>query len=226
MIARQIYAATVFAVLAAAPAAAVVTGGAITGGTVFTRGGSFIVIGSPAGLSVGNNNFNDNNVRAFNEVQNYRLGSTLLVDIGGPISAGTPIDSHYLVFDTFRNQTVQGSAVFATPVLGIIYSFANLQASDVLGAAGVTYLQPFARGLEPPVDNVGFVGNTVSFSLSGSSPGDTFRVVTAAYVPEPSSWVMMTGGFGLTGWAMRRRASGRAAGPAGRMPPRPAGLPR
>lgn len=194
----------VVALLASAPAAAVVVGGSITGGTVFTRGGSFIVIGNPAGLTVGNNNFDDNNVRAFNEVQNYSLASALLTDLGGPIGAGTVIDSHYLVFDSRRNQTVQGEVTFDRPVLGIIYSFAALQMSDGLGAPGVTYLQPVARGLEQPVDIVSFIGNTVSFDLSGSSPGDTFRVITAAAVPEPSSWAMLVVGFGLIGGGLRR----------------------
>ena len=199
--------------LLAVQAAASVVGGTITGGTVFTRGGSFIVIANPSGLTVGNNNFDDNNVRAFNEVQTYSLASVLFTDLGGPIGAGTVIDSHYLVFDPRLNQTVQGTATFDTPVLGIIYSFAALQTSDGLGAPGVTYLKPSARGLEPPVDAVSFTGSKVSFDLSGSSPGDSFRVITAAAVPEPASWALLVLGFGMTGAGLRRArlaALGRA----------------
>jgi hypothetical protein len=192
------------AVLAAAPAAAVITGGSITGGTVFTRGGSFILIGNPAGLGVGMNNFDDNNVRAFNERQNYTLASALLADVGGSIASGSFIDSHYLVFDSRRNQTVEGSASFRTRVLGIIYNDGRLLGSDFLGAPGVTYFTPGGRGLEPPVDVISFAGNTVNFSLSGSNPGDTFRVITAGYVPEPATWAMLGAGFWLVGAGMRR----------------------
>nr|WP_310522768.1 PEPxxWA-CTERM sorting domain-containing protein [Polymorphobacter sp.] len=188
----------------AAPAAAVITSGAITGGTVFTRGGSFILIGNPSGLSVGLNNFDDNNVRAFNELQNYTLGPALLADVGGSIAGGSLIDSHYLVFDSRRNQTVEGSASFRTRVLGILYNDSRLLGSDFLGAPGVSYLNPGGRGLEPPVDVISFTGNTVSFSLSGSNPGDTFRVITAGYVPEPSTWAMLVLGFGLVGTGLRR----------------------
>lgn len=44
----------------------------------------------------------------------------------------------------------------------------------------------------PPVgDNVGVILDNVSLSI--------------AAVPEPASWAMLITGFGLTGWAMRRR---------------------
>lgn len=35
--------------------------------------------------------------------------------------------------------------------------------------------------------------------------GPNFRVLTSA-VPEPASWALMIAGFGLIGWAMRRRS--------------------
>ncbi len=59
--------------------------------------------------------------------------------------------------------------------------------------------------------------DSVQFSIAGGTPhpgllgaGDYFAVdnlsITANSVPEPASWAMMIGGFGLVGAAMRRRA--------------------
>lgn len=200
---KQYSIAAALSLLIAAPAAAAVVSGSITGGTVFTRAGNFIILANPSG-GVGRNNFDDNNVRAFNELQNYTLTASLLLDVGGSVASGRSIDSHYLVFDPARNQTVEGSAVFGTRVLGIIFKTSSLIASDYLGRPGVTYLSPEARGLEPPVDSVSFTLNTVDFSLSGSNPGDSFRVITAATVPEPVTWAMLVTGFGLVGAGMRR----------------------
>lgn len=198
----------VAALLLAAPVGAVVVSGAIDGGTVFTRGGTFIVVADPEGLSVGNNNFDDNNVRAFDEMQRQLLASPLLFDLGGSATAGTPVSSHYVVFDPRRNQTVTGTAVFDRRVLGVIYSLPLLQQSDYLDNPLVSYLNPDARGLETNVDSVSFAGQVVNFSLSGSSPGDTFRVITAANVPEPANWVLLLGGFGIVGVSMRQRRGG------------------
>ena len=89
-------------------------------------------------------------------------------------------------------------------MLGIIFETSSLIASDYLGRPGVTDLSPEARGLEPPVDSVSFTLNTVNFSLSGSNPGDSFRIITAATVPEPVTWAMLVTGFGLVGAGMRR----------------------
>lgn len=52
-----------------------------------------------------------------------------------------------------------------------------------------------------------FLGRTVDFRFVTSSPGDSIRVVTSAgAAPEPASWAMLVGGFGLVGWRLRRRA--------------------
>jgi hypothetical protein len=201
------------AALMAVPAAATVIGGSITGGTALTNGGVFQIIANPSGLTVGQDNFQNNDVRAFNEVQGFTLLSALTTDAGGTIAAGTKINSHYINFDPGPSRTVMGFATFDTPVLGLIWTRANLMASHYLGASGVTYLNPSAVGFETPQDSSTFSGNTVFFSLRASSPGDSWRVITEAgsgsgtggAVPEPSSWAMLIAGFGLIGAVRRRR---------------------
>jgi len=196
--------------VAAAPASAVVTGGALTGGSSFTAGGTFQIIDPvPLGYTVGNNDFNDNNVRAFSEQQNFTLLSALTTDSNGMIAAGTLISSHNVVYDPLNLETVVGTVSFSTPILGLIFTTANLSASDYLGLSQVSYLNPFEAGLEAGSDVVSFIGNTVTFSLRARSPGDTFRVITEgvppAVVPEPESWALLIAGFGLVGATMRRR---------------------
>ena len=197
-------AAFAFATLAMAPpAGAVVISGTITGGTVATRGGNFIILQNPAGIVVAGNYFDDNNVRAFNEQQNVVLGAPLSLDLGGTIAAGRRVSSQGVEFDPRRNQTATGTITFDRPVLGLIYSRNLLIASDVLGLSSITYLNPLARGLEINPDFVSFFGKTVSYSLSGSNPGDNFRIITGE-VPEPASWAMLTIGLGVVGASMRK----------------------
>jgi hypothetical protein len=194
------------AAIAAFPANAAVVSGALTGGTALSSGGVFQIIANPSGLTVGNNNFQNNNVRVFNEAQNVVLAGPLAVDVvAGNIAAGTRVSSHYLNFDPGLGQTTAiGSVSFSTPILGVITTRTNLVGSLLLGAAGVTYLHPTLVGLEPAVDTIGFSGNTLTFDFETGVPGDSIRIITAG-VPEPASWAMLIAGFGLVGAASRRR---------------------
>lgn len=205
---RRLMVAGVVLAAMASPAMAVVTSGGLTGDTAQANGGVFQIIASPA--AVGEDNFGNNNVRAFNERQLVTLSSALAVNTGAAIAAGTVVRSHTINFDLSRSRTVQGFATFNTPVLGLIWSRANLIASNFLGAPGTTYLTPSALGFENNADSASFLGKTVTFSLEANSPGDTFRVVTAA-VPEPAAWAMLLTGFGLVGYASRRRQRAVAA---------------
>ncbi|MBV1686662.1 PEPxxWA-CTERM sorting domain-containing protein [Novosphingobium sp. G106] len=128
------------------------------------------------------------------------------------IAAGTRVNSHFVFFDPLARETLQGTITFDTPVLAAITLRSQLIASNYLGAAGVTYLDPASVGLEPSVDfiTLGSPGaNSLRLNfLSTDAPGDHFRVITLASspVPEPQTWAMMLAGVGMIGAAMRRRA--------------------
>jgi len=50
-----------------------------------------------------------------------------------------------------------------------------------------------------------FLGNTLRIERwTASDPGDNIRVITAG-IPEPASWAMPIAGFGMVGFAARRR---------------------
>ena len=172
--------------------------GDITGGSAATGGGSFIFIDPiPAGFTVGNDNFQDNNLRAFDEDQNIILTTELNVDIGSNIATGTEVASHYIVFDPEPIKTVYGYVEFDSNVLGILTTRSTLSASDLLANTDVTYLNPSARGLESgdwaiidPDDS-----KMVKLYFRASSPGDCIRVLTdhsprAVPVPGQSGFLV------------------------------------
>ncbi len=89
---------------------------------------------------------------------------------------------------------------------------------DVLGAGGTT-LTTVSGGMIPPANGNQSIGSTnrrVDFTagsgevitgLRFNSSGVAFEFdsFAAAAVPEPASWALMIGGFGLVGFAARRR---------------------
>jgi hypothetical protein len=54
----------------------------------------------------------------------------------------------------------------------------------------------------------------LDYQYSGADPAIIVTATGGGVVPEPASWALMIAGFGLTGVALRRRQSGRAAVPA------------
>jgi hypothetical protein len=65
---------------------------------------------------------------------------------------------------------------------------------------GSFYFTQYAYTTNPGVPSGGYIyQNLGTFEL------DTFDVSVSGAVPEPATWAMMIAGFGLVGWAMRRR---------------------
>jgi hypothetical protein len=201
--------------------------GQVTAGTAFRAGGTFLKIAPPA--AVGVDNFNDNNVRGFDEVQNLTLLNALTLDspAAPTLAAGTVISSHLIVFDPAGAQTdptqptVGGYVEFDAPILGIAWTDARLAATNgLLGASGTGYLAQPGVGLEQGVDFFAIAAgnaNRLNFTiLTATSPGDVLRVVTGraavqpGAVPEPATWLSMIFGFGLIGAALRSRKASRA----------------
>src|SRR5262245_57738805 len=132
-----------FAILASlmisTTASADVVSGAVTGGTA-AADGAFVKLGTAAPFSVGADNFQTDNLYAFDEQQNVTLGSALALDMGGPLlAAGTVISSHLIAFDPLDLHTVNGSVTFDQPILGVLTRDASLIATNFLGASNVTY---------------------------------------------------------------------------------------
>jgi hypothetical protein len=200
----------------------------IVSGSVTTGTGSFIKLTVPFTAStpdntVGNDNFQNNNLYGFDEGQNIVISTALQVDdlangLGGGTGAGTlakntVVASHYVFFDPKNTTSQKGQVTFDSNILAVISSTNKLAASDFLIQTGVNYLNPTARGLEAG-DFVTITGlKQISVNWTASTPGDYVRVLTAfspsAPVPEPSEMTLTLSGLICLGFFLRRRSSTR-----------------
>ncbi len=150
--------------------------GTVTGGAAASDGGTFLQLCEPIG-PVGNNNFQANDLFAFEEAQNVLLDEPL--DLDDPpattIPAGTLVSSFYVAYDPAASKDIVGTVTFPNDVLGIATSIGNLNDSDALGNTTATYLNPSLRGLEAD-DSASFSADTLSVSFVADRPGDYIRV--------------------------------------------------
>lgn len=198
----------------------------INSGSVTTGSGSFIKLmpgftDSTPDNTVGNDNFQNSNLYAFDEDQNTTVQTSALnVDIlassgsAGTLAVGTVVASHYVFFDPAGTVNQVGTVTFDSRVLAVITSTAHLLASDYLANTGVNYLNPSLRGLESG-DSVTISvtnPNTVDIDWTASTPGDYVRILTEfspSAVPEAETYAMMLAGLGLVGFATVRRKSAK-----------------
>ena len=189
-------------------AQATVIGGAVTGGGAFAQGGIFVKETVPLSNplppanSVGDDTYQDPNLRAFDEEQNILIAGTIQVDVGTNPQMGDEVASHYVYFDPNGLTSVQGYVDFDADIFGVATSMANMAASDFLANTGVNYLNPGLRGLEAgdsatidPMNPRRLLVNYVA-----ATPGDYVRVFTKRSpiaASEPAILALM--GFGIAG---------------------------
>lgn len=170
--------------IAAMTACAVPAEATVIDGHILQQNGSgqFVILDPDDILAVGEDNFDDDNLYAFDEDQNIELVEPVRVDIGGIdgiIPAGTVVASHYVFFDSIAG-TQYGFVYFDAPILGVAAFQSTMAATDFLANTEVIYIGTELRGLEP--------GDTVWIDeddphrlfvhWAGSSPGDYVRVFT------------------------------------------------
>ncbi|MEZ4356224.1 MAG: hypothetical protein R3F16_21530 [Myxococcota bacterium] len=156
----------------------------MTGGQAASNGGTFLVVTGASIGTLGNNAFDDDNVRAFDEMQDLTLTSNLILDVVAPgipsnvLGPGSTISSHYLIFDPATTTDAIGSISFDEPIVGVIRTNARFDDTDgTLGDPAVTYAIG-SQGLESS-DLISFSGSTLDFDLTTSSPGDAVRIITS-----------------------------------------------
>jgi hypothetical protein len=145
----------------------------------------------------------------------YIVGTSTFVP--GTINAGVTVNSYLLRAspvtnqdsDNYRDFTGQISFSNGQPILGIIFYYTNLAATDpTLGAPGTLYptTNNTGTGLENG-DEVILSANDesvfVNFHVNASDEGmDMIRILTAT--PEPADFLLMGSGLALVGFLKRR----------------------
>lgn len=176
----------------------------------------------------------DSVARLILESEGVTLSSALDVDITasgvfneiidlspGSIAEDTVVNSYLLHADSPGGGfTYEGTIIFAQPILGVMISTDNLQASDAIaGSPSTTYPvigsnDANTRGLELGIsgfrDEITVIlPDTVHFLFDNHTTYDHVRVITA--VPEPSSLAILAIGGALTigvTLCRRRRSAG------------------
>lgn len=133
--------------------------------------------------SVGNNDFNDPILRAFDEQQGREIAAVdgLQADLPANVTlpSGLVVSSQYVFFDPGSSRVADGLITFDTDILGVMTSLETLTASDSFGAPQTQYRSPNLRGLEE-ADSVEIIDSrTLSVHFKADSPGDYIRVFTA-----------------------------------------------
>lgn len=151
-----------------------------------------------------------------------------------PASAAAVVNSQYSSFDGktgFYGATVSGVGAFSTPFtvnvgalpgkLALSISSVSLTTAEAIQGLTITLnnvAYPITSTVALPngfIYKVGGLSQAVSalgqqFSVSGTtttkSSSFSGTIGFTAAVPEPASWALMIGGFGLVGGAMRARA--------------------
>ncbi|MEM7214654.1 MAG: hypothetical protein AAF423_03850 [Pseudomonadota bacterium] len=144
--------------------------------------GEFVILDTTIPFSVGYDNFNTDNLYAFNEDQNILLSEPIRVDLGGTrgfIPQGQVVASHYVFFDSIAG-IHHGYVDFDAPILGVAAFQDTMAATDFLANNSVNYISTELRGLEQG-DRI-WVDQKDPHRLwvfwAGSSPGDYIRVFT------------------------------------------------
>lgn len=162
---------------------------------------------------------------AWNEQQGTVLQADLNVDITvaglydseddltpGHLSAGTLVRSHVIHFDTSSanvHRDYSGSVEFDAPIIAVIVTWQNLDASDTaVGSVTTTYYKGQGRGLEDFAQQsadewVRWEGSNLIMSASGGVRPvmDEIRVITE--VPAPAAGLGLA--LSAAGWLLTPR---------------------
>lgn len=152
----------------------------------------------PAPANILNSVVSNLGMEGFNEAQDVMTTVAHGIDSGGPIPAGTLVDSHMIFLN--KPDDIGGGLshirvvwTFDGPVIGVMSDgggFLEAASTFELGAPGTNYtvgpagqVAPYpARGMEGG-DSYTVAGNQITVNMGVSQPGDWIRVITLSPIP-------------------------------------------
>lgn len=155
---------------------------------------SFVVPPSPtASKSLGTFTHDNQSINAGSSITSTQLKLTTAIKVDG-----TNLGNFDFVFDIFHNETPNSGNNCCADIV----TFGNAAQSQVFSYGGVNYTL-YLTGFG---DSANDLTTTFSSREDRSNSVKLWGYIgTAPAVPEPSTWMMMIGGLGLVGVAMRRR---------------------
>ncbi|MDO6416477.1 PEPxxWA-CTERM sorting domain-containing protein [Sphingomonas sp. BIUV-7] len=191
---KRFFAAALAAVVlpASAQAALVINVAQVGTSVIFTGSGSF----NTAGLTQYSPS------QPFQSSPGVNPSYSLNVGVSAPISIFTGLTGKAL--GTFANFTSASAATGDAFGLNYGLNGINVPVNYISG----TQLAGTATFLNQTIAGLHLTAGSYVFSSSSANDTLTINVGPLAAVPEPATWAMMVGGFGLLGAAMRRRKVG------------------
>ena len=214
--------------------ATLLTGSLAIPANAITTSGDVVLVSPLPDVRI-NKSADNQNIRVFQEKQNYILPDSVAVDFTAPgtytskqsgskVPIRTQVNDYFFHSDLIPtsgpgrllDHSFTGTITFDSPILGVIFSSSRLDSTDTtLGLTTTKYpTGDSGRGLEfNGNEQVTFVSpSTLRFTFDTADNVDQMRVLTAApvAVPEPGSLALLVGG-GVAGVGCLRRRVRRAA---------------
>ena len=153
---------------------------------------------------------------AANAVTYTYVGSWIPDDSRAPVWSGSPPNGPLAYTGQEAAAFLFGGAASSYAISTIDSNVANINFSavyDVIGYGGATFAQNYSNkylGLYygPTVGYTGALNGAAStFVRDNGVAGTNYAFLISGTVPEPASWMLMIGGFGLVGASMRRKSA-------------------
>jgi hypothetical protein len=205
-------------------------GGCKADAAIISTTGPVVIISAPVSVVPGKS-VNKTDGQAFAELQDLTLGSALSVNAtspgkynggvgpGGTISAGTDVNSYFVLFDSGGKSVTYPTVTltFSTEILGVIFSDSLLNKSDLLlGDPGTTYPTGVGNRGQESGDStaISASGLTITLNDTTSYPGDDIRIITAgahpiSSIPEPRAWGLFAIGITSLGFLRGRKKTAK-----------------
>ena len=153
---------------------------------------------------------------AANAVTYTYVGSWIPDDSRAPVWSGSPPNGPLAYTGQEAAAFLFGGPASSYAISTIDSNVANINFSavyDVIGYGGATFAQNYSSkylGLYygPTSGYTGAVNGAAStFVRDNNIAGTNYAFLISGTVPEPASWMLMIGGFGLVGASMRRKSA-------------------